>query len=85
MNKYSVDLQKLFLEIMLTDAQSFVRVQNIYNAENFDRTLRDTAKFILEHADAHKVLPTVEQVRAVTGVEVALVPSLDEGHFAWFL
>ena len=40
MNKeYSVDLQKLFLEMMLQDAQTYVRVQNIYNPENFDRSL----------------------------------------------
>ncbi len=85
MKDYSVDLQKLFLEIMLTDAQSFVRVRNIYNAENFDRTLREVAKFIVEHSDRHRILPTIEQVRAVTGVEVAAVPSLDDGHLSWFL
>ncbi len=82
---YSVDLQRLFLEIMLTDAQSFVRVQNIYRADNFDRTLREAAKFINEHADNHKILPTIEQVAAVTGVKLQLVPSLDEGHLTWFL
>lgn len=82
---YSVDLQRLFLEIMLTDAQSFVRVQNIYKSENFDRSLRDAAAFMMEHADKHKILPTVEQVRAVSGVNVALVPELDEGHLSWFL
>jgi len=85
MKNYSVDLQKLFLEIMLTDAQSFIRVQNIYNAENFDRSLRDTAKFLAEHVDQHKVLPNVEQISAVTGVKLALVPDLDEGHLNWFL
>ena len=41
MNKeYSADLQKLFLEMMMQDAQNYVRVQNIFNAENFD-SLRD--------------------------------------------
>jgi len=85
MKDYSVDLQRLFIEIMLTDAQSFVRVRNIYNAENFDRSLREAAKFIVQHSDQHKILPNIEQVRAVTGVEVKLVPELDEGHLTWFL
>jgi len=85
MKEYSVDLQKLFLEIMLTDAQSFVRVQNIFNAENFDRTLRETAKFLIEHADRHQVLPTVDQISAVTGVELRVVPNLDQGHLDWFM
>ena len=85
MKDYSVDLQKLFLEIMLTDAQSFVRVQNIYNANNFDRSLREAATFIYEHADRHKILPTQEQVLAVSGIDVRAVPNLDEGHLSWFL
>jgi KaiC/GvpD/RAD55 family RecA-like ATPase len=85
MKDYSVDLQRLFLEIMLTDAQSFVRVRNIYNAENFDRTLREAAKFIVEHSDRHRVLPTIEQVQAVASVHLAAVPGLDEGHLTWFL
>jgi KaiC/GvpD/RAD55 family RecA-like ATPase len=85
MKDYSVDLQRLFLEIMLTDAQSFVRVQNIYRSDNFDRTLREAAKFINEHADNHKILPTIEQVAAVTGVKLQLAPGLDEGHLSWFL
>ena len=83
--KYSSDLQKLFLEIMLTDAQSFVRVQNIFNPENFDRTIRDAAKFITEHATKHSVLPTIEQIRAVADVELAIVPDLDAGHLEWFM
>ena len=35
---YSLEVQRLFLEMMLEDATSYVRVQNIYNAQNFDRS-----------------------------------------------
>ena len=86
MNKeYTADLQKLFLEIMLTDAQSFVRVQNIYNPQNFDRSLRDCAKFLAEHSDQYKTLPTIDQIRAVSGVELRTVPDINEGHLEWFM
>jgi len=86
MNKeYTVDLQKLFLEMMMNDAQNFVRVQNIYNVQNFDRSLIDTAKFIKEHSDNHGALPTYEQVKAVTGVELKPVPDISESHNDWFL
>jgi hypothetical protein len=37
MTDYNYDVQKLFLEMMMQDAQSYLRVQNIYNTENFDR------------------------------------------------
>ena len=83
--EYTPDLQKLFLEMMMQDAQSFVRVQNIYNPENFDRSLRDVAKFIQQHSADHKTLPTYEQIRAVTGVELRPIPDAMEGHQEWFM
>ena len=83
--EYTADLQKLFLEMMMNDAQNYVRVQNIYNVENFDRSLRDTAEFIKTHSNDHKTLPTYEQVQAVTGVELKPVPDITEQHNDWFL
>ena len=83
--EYSPELQKLFLEMMLEDAQSYVRVQNIYNAENFDRSLREVAKFIKTHTDDHKAMPTHEQVKAVTNVDLKRVPDLTEDHYSWFM
>ena len=83
--EYTVDLQKLFLEMMLEDGQSYVRVQNLYNPDNFDRSLRPVAKFIKEHTDDHKILPTLEQIKAVTGVELKSIPDLTEMHFEWFM
>ena len=86
MNKdYSPDLQKLFLEMMMSDAQMFVRVGNIYNPKNFDRGLQDTAKFIQEYADKHKSLPTRDQVKATSGVELKEVGEIDEGQYDWFM
>jgi KaiC/GvpD/RAD55 family RecA-like ATPase len=82
---YNSDIQKLFLEMMMQDAETYVRVQNIYNAENFDRSLREAAKFIKKHSDDHKTLPAREQIRAATGVELREVPDLKEGHYDWFL
>jgi replicative DNA helicase len=62
-----------------------VRVQNIFNPENFDRSIRAAAKFIIEHSEKHSIMPTIEQVRAVAGVDLKLVPDLDSGHLDWFL
>jgi len=82
---YNIDVQRLFLEMMLEDAQSYVRVQNIFNPENFDRSLRSAAKFIKEHCDAHKTMPDRAQISAATGVKLLPVPDLNEGHFDWLL
>jgi KaiC/GvpD/RAD55 family RecA-like ATPase len=83
--EYSSDLQKLFLEMMLQDAQSYVRVQNIYNPENFDRSIRAVATFLKEHSENHQTLPTIEQIKATTGVELKPVPDLGAGHYDWFM
>ena len=82
---YSLEVQKLFLEMMLQDAESYVRVQNIYNPENFDRSLRSAAEFIAKHSDDYKTLPTREQISAATGVKLADIPDLNEGHTEWFM
>ena len=83
--EYSVDLQKLFLEMMIQDAQSYTRISNIYNPENFDRSIKDVAKFIKTHSSDFKTLPTIEQIHAVTGVMLKHVPDLTEDHYTWFL
>jgi archaellum biogenesis ATPase FlaH len=85
MKDYNPDIQKLFLEMMLQDAETYVRVQNIYNAENFDRSLREAARFIKKHSDDHKTLPAREQIQAATGVELRELPELKQGHYDWFL
>lgn len=82
--EYNADIQRLFLEIMLQDAQNYVRVQNIYNPDNFDRSLRAVAQFVRDHGDQYKTLPTLDQIKATTGVELKSVPDLNEGHYNWF-
>ena len=83
--EYTRELQQLFLEMMMQDASSYVRVQNIYNPENFDRSLRAVAEFIKTHTDSHKTLPSYEQIKATTGIELKPVPELNEGHYDWFM
>ncbi len=85
LNNYGVDVQRLFLEMMMQDASSYVRVQNIYNPENFDRTLRPAAEFIMTHCNDHKTMPDRTQIKATTGITLQEIPDLTEGHFDWFL
>ncbi len=85
LKEYNVDVQRLFLEMMLCDAQSYVRVQNIYNPENFDRNLRAAAEFIKEHCEQHQTMPDRAQISAATGIKLQEIPDLNDGHFDWFL
>ena len=71
--------------MMLQDAQSYTRVQNIFNPENFDRSLQECAKFIKDHADKHNTMPDMKQVSAVTNIQLTSIPEAKDGHFDWFL
>ena len=70
--------------MMLNDAQSFVRIQNIFNAENFDRSLRKAAHFIFDHTDKQSTMPTLKQVNDTCGTNLKEVPDLNDGHYNWF-
>ena len=82
---YTPEVQKLFVDFMLADAQNFVRVQNIFNTENFHRTLRPVVEFIKEHSDQYKSLPDRAQLHAVTGYSVTEIPDISDSHVQWFL
>ncbi len=83
--EYTKELQKLFLEMFLADAQSFVRAQNIFMYSHYDANLREPAKFIYEYANEYKTLPDVEMVNAKTGADLQSAADIDPKHFDWFL
>jgi KaiC/GvpD/RAD55 family RecA-like ATPase len=82
---YSIELQRLYLQMFLHDAETFVRVQNIFDPELFDRNLRTAAAFIKEHVDKYRTLPSLGQVSATTGQQFDEIEGLDEGHINWLL
>ena len=83
--EYNTDVQALFLRMMVTNSELYTRVMNIMNAENFDRTLRPVAEFMVEHTTKYSIMPDPIQIKATTGVEVEAIPELDDGHYDWFL
>lgn len=83
-NNYTYDIQKLYLEMFLSDAETFVRCQNIFDSDNFDQRLKETAKFINGYVDQYKVMPEVIQVNAVcqTQLESITVP---KENYDWLM
>jgi archaellum biogenesis ATPase FlaH len=71
--------------MIVQNAESYLRVQNIYNSDNFDRSLKSAAKFIKEHVDQHRAMPTREQIMASCGTELKPVPDLTDRHYDWFM
>ena len=84
MNNYNLETQRLYLEMFLSDAETFMRCQNIFDVENFDRRLQDIAKFINNYVDEYKIMPEVKIVNATCGTELESV-SLPRENYDWLL
>ena len=84
-NDYTPEFQKLFLELMLHDHELFSRIQNIYNAENFDKSLRETAAFMGEYANEYNGLPSIQLLEGAVGTKLLPVENYDDTHAEWFL
>jgi len=81
---YSYDIQKLYLEMFMSDAETFVRCQNIFDPENFDRKLQDTAQFIKLYVDTYKVMPEAQIVNA--SCSVSLTPTeVAQENYQWLM
>jgi len=83
--EYSADLQKLFLEFLISDKELLSRCQNVLDDTHFSRSLQDTAKFIKEYAGKYSDCPSVDQVKAITDTDLKLIPSEAQAHKDWFL
>jgi len=85
MADYSFDIQKLYLEMFLADAESFARASNIFTPKSFDRKLQPIAKFIKNYVEEYKVMPEVDQVNAKHDIKLKGAKDLDPSHFSWLL
>ncbi len=86
MNKpnYTFDMQKLYLEMFLSDAETFIRCQNIFDPENFDQRLQQPAEFITKYVDEYKVMPEAQIVNAATNQQFQPV-QLPKENYDWLM
>ena len=83
--EYTSELQKLFLDFLVQDQELFVRVNAIMESDYFDREYRKTVDFLKEHASEYHAQPTIDQVKAVTGVQLDAIENVDHRHKEWFV
>ena len=82
---YDYEVQKLYLEMMLADAETFVRCQGIFDHTLFDRKLQDAAEFVHKYAEEYTVLPEFEMVNATCGTDFKDPGELKDGHLEWLM
>ena len=83
--EYGIEVQKIFLRVMITEAELYTRVMNILNSENFDRSLRPVANLYKEHTTKYSTLPDPTQIKVITGVDIDIIPNFSVNQFDWFL
>lgn len=81
---YDHAMQKLYLEMFLSDAETFVRCQNIFDHENFDQRLQDAAEFINKYVDEYKVMPEASIVNAATRSTFDAI-TLPRENYEWLM
>lgn len=82
---YGYDIQRVYLEMFLTDAESFVRCQAVFDSAAFDRRLQPAAEFLKRYVGDHNALPTFDMINAATKSDLKDPGTLQENHYDWLL
>jgi KaiC/GvpD/RAD55 family RecA-like ATPase len=81
---YTYEIQKLYLEMFLSDAETFIRCQNIFDAENFDQRLQKVASFINTYVEQYRIMPEVPMVNAACETVLNSL-DLNPEHYEWLM
>ena len=82
---YGYDIQKVYLEMFLTDAESYVRCQGVFEPKTFDRRLQPAAEFLKDYVAEHNALPTFDMINAAAKSDLKNPGTLQEQHYDWLL
>ena len=82
---YDLNIQKLYLELMLADAETFVRCQAIFDHTLFDKKLQLTAEFINSYVEEFNDIPSYEIVNSATNSNLIKPENISVANFDWLL
>jgi DnaB-like helicase C terminal domain len=84
-NEYNAEVQKIFLSILIADVELFAKCRTIIQDVYFDDQFRSMVRFIVQHADTYRSVPTVEMIGAKTGIDLMVFsPAQIELQKKWF-
>jgi archaellum biogenesis ATPase FlaH len=82
---YGLEIQQVYLEMMLQHSESFARCQSIFNVDLFDKRLQKTAKFIYDYVNDYNAMPKLDTVNAATKSNLRAIEGLVDSDFDWLL
>lgn len=83
--EYNIELQRLYLEFLVSDHELFIRCNSILDEVYFDRGVRDSVKFVREYVNEYGAVPEIVQIKAKTGLELQDIGTAGEDHRKWFI
>lgn len=85
-NDYSKDIEDIFISFMMSNKDLFIRCKGIIKSSYFDDGQnRDTVAFIESYSTDFSVIPSLDEIRAVTRKEINIMSVDAAVHDAWFL
>lgn len=81
---YSLDLQTLFVQFMVTNPELYTRVRGIVRPEYFDRGIRPVVSQLIEYSEEYSTLPDTVMIKAETGVSIEKLDNIAQ-HEEWFV
>ena len=82
---YTEEIQEMYLNFLITDPELFVRVNNIVEPYMFNKKYQDAVKFLKQHSAEYSAIPTIDQIKATTGLELERIEGITSNHSDWFL
>jgi KaiC/GvpD/RAD55 family RecA-like ATPase len=82
---YPLEVQENYLNFLMSDPIAFTRCQNILDITHWNDRLKPAIRYVLKFADEYHALPTPEQVKAETQIQVTKVDNIQSQHTEWFL
>jgi KaiC/GvpD/RAD55 family RecA-like ATPase len=81
---YTPDLQKLFVQFMMTDPELYTRVRGIIKPEYFDRSIRPVVSEIIGYSEKYSTMPSPQMIKAETGHVIDKLDNIAQ-HSEWFV
>jgi archaellum biogenesis ATPase FlaH len=81
---YTPELQKLFVETLISDTDTYSRCQSILNHTYFEQPFLDCVQFIKKYTDQYGKIPDPEKIHATCGVKLETIETPTD-HVTWFL
>jgi len=82
---YDLDMQKLYLGVLLSSPDLFTRVRSITKPEHFDPRIKKAVEEMVEYSDKYSGVPDPEYLKSKTGVEIRVPSKTDYAIEKWFI